>query len=772
MAQPTDSSYLHYQWKASWISVAGAAPTGYGVYLFRKVFDLNTDYKSLMVQISADNRYKLFVNEKLISMGPARGDLAHWNYQTINIAPYLKAGKNVMAALVWNEGAWRPEAQISWRTGFIVQGQNPLDSFVNSNTSWKCIRDSSFQPLGVKIRAFYVAGPGEYRNMSSSIKNWTTLNYTDSSWKNAEVIALGTPKNIMGPYGSLEGWMLIPSDLPERELKRERFLKVRSAEGVRVSSDFLEKKAPLTIPAQTRATILLDQTYLTNAYFTLIFSGGKNSTISLSYAEALFSKYPSKGNRNEIEGKVIMGRKDSILSDGGKTQIFTSLVFRTYRFVQIQIVTTQEPLVIEDVFGVFTGFPLQFNAKFSCNDPELNTMLEIGWRTARLCAFETYTDCPYYEQLQYIGDTRIQALVSLYNSGDDRLLKNALNQMDHSRQPEGITESRHPSFTPNYIPTFSLLYIGMLHDYFMYGADSVFFKDKLPGVRQVLNYFRGFQQGDGSLKNLPYWSFTDWVTSKEWKDGVAPIGRDGCSAVLDLQLLWAFQLAADMEVKLGLKENGALYNAFADQLKSAIHGKYWDGAKMLFADRAEKDLFSQHANALAILTGLVSGTQATTLASRILLDTSLAPASIYFKYYLHQALTKAGLGNNYLSWLDIWRQNMKMGLTTWAEISDIDNARSDCHAWGASPNIEFFRTILGIDSEGPWFQRVKIEPHLNQLKNISGSIPHPMGKLSVQYQFKKDKWMIDIYLPSQVTGSFIWSGKTYELHEGLNHFDM
>ena len=96
--------------------------------------------------------------------------------------------------------------------------------------------------------------------------------------------------------------------------------------------------------------------------------------------------------------------------------------------------------------------------------------------------------------------------------------------------------------------------------------------------------------------------------------------------------------------------------------------------KKLFADTDDKDVYSQHANALAILTNTVTGNDANALAKKILADASLAPASIYFKYYLHMACVKAGLGNDYLQWLDIWRE-YKMGMTTWAEISEISNAR-------------------------------------------------------------------------------------------------
>ncbi|MBC8109531.1 MAG: hypothetical protein H7Y04_00565 [Verrucomicrobia bacterium] len=101
------------------------------------------------------------------------------------------------------------------------------------------------------------------------------------------------------------------------------------------------------------------------------------------------------------------------------------------------------------------------------------------------------------------------------------------------------------------------------------------------------------------------------------------------------------------------------------------------------------------------------------------------------------------------------------------EISDHNKSRSDCHAWGSSPNIEFFRIVLGIDSESPGFQRIKIEPHLGNLKNVSGSIPHPKGEISVNIQTdKKGKQTAEIMIPAGTSGHFVWKGKNFELKNG------
>lgn len=772
-AQTISKDILTKRWAANWITAPGASPKDYGVYHFRKTFLLAGKADSFVIHVSADNRYKLYVNGEMVSLGPAGADVFHWSYETVDIAKYLRTGENVISAVVWNYGDYRPEYQISFRTGFILQGDNDEENVINTNTSWKCVVDSSYSPLQPDlIYTYYVAGPGEKIDYSRSVAGWQNIQYNDSGWAQAKQIVNGLPK---GVFQTDLSWMLLPRSIPQMELTPARLQKVRSAIGISLPAAFPSDATSFTVPANKSVTILLDNGVLTNAYSVLLFNQGKGAHITLGYAEALYinegdttdwKAQHSKGNRNEVEGKRFVGVKDELIADGNE-HTFTSLAWRTYRYMQVEIKTADEPLIVNDLYGIFTGYPFELKATFTADNDTLEKIFETGWRTARLDAAETYMDCPYYEQLQYVGDTRIQSMVSLYNTGDDRLMRNAITQIDYSRMAEGVTLSRYPTANAQEIPTFSLWWIGMLNDYYMYRNDPSFVRQFLPGERQVLQFFSKYQQQDGSLKNAPYWEFTDWAEGNGWQSGVPPVGADGSSAALDLQLVWAYQVAARLEDSLGLKVFANEYKKKAAALTETVKRKYWDNTKELFADTKEKNYFSQHTNTLAILTGIIAGEKARELAKKLITDTSLTQATIYFQYYLNQALRKTGFGDLYLDRLQIWKDNLAMGLTTWAEISDITNARSDCHAWGASPNIEFFRTVLGIDTDAPGFNKIKIEPNLGALTKVSGSMPHPKGEIKVSYNLNKQgKLTAAISIPKGTSGEFLWKGQRHALKEG------
>lgn len=772
VAQTVNPELLTKNWRAFWVYVPNTDPNDYGVYHFRKVLSLEAKPATYVVHVSADNRYKLFVNGQLVSLGPARGDLYHWHYETVDIAPYLQQGNNVVMATVWNDGKHKPLAQISSRTAFILQGDGKAESALNTNASWKCVHDTAYALVKPNAIGFFVAPYGEFIDMNKAVLNSESPEYNDSHWEKAATIGAGLPKgvNTMGA----NDWMLVPSAIPQMERTPQYGLKVRKTEGITLPKKMPVGKLNFTVPANTKATILLDQTFNTNAYPVLQYSGGKNATIALKYAEALYDNNYDKGNRDEIEGKKLHGVTDSLIANGKKQQTFTPLYWKTFRYLQLSVQTGSEPITIEQLYSLATGYPFQRATTFSSDDPQLTQILNIGWRTARMCAMETYMDCPYYEQLQYIGDTRIQAMITYYNTTDDRLARQAINAISDSRLAEGVTQGRYPALGDNIISTFSLMWIGMLHDYYLYRPDSSFVKQHLPAMRQILSFYESYTQPDGTLKNAPYWKFVDWPeNAKGWKMGEPPLNPDGGSAVLDLQLLWAYQWANELEMVLGNRGLQQMYQQKAAQLVQSIRNKYWDNTQQLFADTPAKKNYSQHANTLAILTGIVEGQAAQDLFKRMMSFPNITRASIYFRYYVNQALAKVGLADEYLQQLDVWRDYLKLGMTTWGEDSNIKATRSDCHAWGASPNIEFYRMLLGIDTAAKGFAEVKIAPHLGTLKEVSGSIPHPYGTIKVSYKLdKKGRLNANITLPENLKGTFVWKNTTKELKAGNNTFIM
>lgn len=759
------------QWKAYWISMPGEADNIYGVYHMRKTFELDEVPSRFIVHVTADNRYKLYLNGRFVSLGPARGDIYNWNFETVDLAPFLKRGKNVLAAVVWNYAEQKPVAQISFnQTGFLLQGNTDIEAIVNTDTSWLCMKNEAYAPWCKSVLGYYAAGPGELLSASKYPWGWEQPTYDDSEWLPAHAGIEGAVKGVRNYPGRL----LVPCPIPPMDLQLERFEAVRIVEGVKTPTEFLKTKTSLTVPANSKVRLLLDHGKLTTGYLSLLFSRGKDAKITIAYAEALYEKekqgasmsypFPVKGNRNEVKGKRFIGYEDKVIADGGEGRNFTTLWWRTWRYVNLTISTTDEPLVLEDVYSTFSAYPFQSEIAFSApGHDELNKMLEIGWRTARLCANETYMDCPYYEQLQYFGDTRIQVMISLYNTHDAYMVKNAIEQGRQSIVADGITMSRYPSNLHQFISSFSLWWICTGHDYWMYRGDEDYMKTLLPAYRGVLSWYEQWLKPDHSLGYVPHWFFADWAAGFEAGEPVRE--REGNSAFQDLMYLLTLESAARMEQAFGILSMAEHYRQVASAIRETIQKKYWNATRGLFADTYDHRSFSQHVNSLAILAGIVTGEEAVGVMERTLNDSSLIQATIYFRYYVHQALKIAGMGDRLLDNLQIWRDQMRLGLTTWAEMPE--PTRSDCHAWGASPNIELFRILLGIDSNAPGFKSVRIAPSLGNLKEVSGTMPHPAGSITVSYKLnRKGKLTARLVLPENTNGVFVWKGKNYQLKSG------
>ncbi|MGC2400114.1 MAG: alpha-L-rhamnosidase C-terminal domain-containing protein [Acidobacteriaceae bacterium] len=751
----------HEHWTAEWISHPTAPLREPGVFHFRKILHLEAAPAHFLVEVSADNHFLLYVNGRRIGEGPAKGDLQHWRYETFDLAPALHAGDNVIGATVFNFGIYAPLAVISERTAFLMQGDSDAESAADTNTSWQVEPEAgqTFIPRMANGFMFYwAADPGE--RLDAQLYDWDWQE-PKPSLASHWVTAAGAMRETIYPkdstavapgHDSHNRWDLVPDTLPAMEFAPAIVGKVVRT-NLPAGKDFPGKA--VAVPAQSEVEILLDRGTMVTGFPELTVSEGAGSQIDIGYTEALYDAHHHRGNRNEVGDRIVLGQFDKFVADGGSRRTFTPLWFRTWRFLELHIKTGNQPLRLESLNANFTAFPFVQRASFQSSDPLLARVWEICWRTARLGAHDTYMDTPFWEQLQYIDDTRVQSLISYTVPGDDRLALQALHAFDESRVPEGITQSRYPASLQQFIPNFSLSYVDMLHDYWMYRPDSAIVKQLLRGTRPILEWFLEKQYADGFLEPLPY--------DAEWHK------HEAKSALLTLTLVDTLHQAAEMEDAFGEKYFADKYRSAANQASAAVYRQCWNARLGLLADSPDQKTYGQYTNIYGVLADAIPQADQAQVMRKVTAPNRGQHAAVemelvdyHAQFYLSRALDKAGLGDLYLDTLGPWREMLAMGLTTTPEKDE--PTRSDTHAWSAHPIYDLLTIVAGIHPGSPGFRSVRITPKPGALTSFEAAMPHEGGEISVQYSKGEKQSSFRITLPQGLEGILQWNGREYRLH--------
>jgi len=747
------------EWKAQWISPPETNLTDYGVYLFRNSFKLSEVPSDFIIHISADSRYRLFINGNAVCFGPARGDLNHWNFETINISKFLSRGENVISAQVFNWGKEKPVAQVTSRTAFIFQAAEKFQHLLNTGMApWKVSCDSAFSQIKLEwwkwAHGWYAVGGSDNFACSKHPWGWELPGFDDSRWPLARILSISDGI----------AWKLNPRNIPMLEESIQRIPAICQSEGIDPNPSFLAGKGSITIPSHKTVSLILDNQQLTIGFPELNVSKGNKSTIKITYAESPFTPKNVKPNRNEIHGNQILGCYDIVQPDGGINRFYRPLWFRAFRYIKMEIETADEPLVINDYYNKFTAYPFERKASFNSNDSSLKKIWNVSWRTARCDAFETYMDCPYYEQLNYEGDSRIQSLISLYLTGDDRLMRNSILHFSHSMLPSGILQAAFPFMNkePIIIPTYSLHFINMLHDYYMYRPDTAFLRQFLPDVESILNWYDKKTDASGLLGALPYWNYVDWGYN-----GIDDkIGKKGQSGIISLICAGAMDEASEIYSGLGETRKSADWKQKSEKLKLAVNTLCFDSTRNMYSDVPDKNIFSEQMNCMAIITNAMQANKQKALMERIAADTSLIKCSAYFKFYYFLALKKAGLGDQFVADLSLWKKMLDAGLTTFSETGNTSSDRSDCHAWSAHPAMEMLSIIAGITPSSPGFLKLRIQPSPNNLSWFKATMPHPKGIIAVEMRKEGNGYRCTITIPDKLVGDLVWKNKTIELKQG------
>ena len=802
--------------RASWIWSAegthavpapgAGSPSHYQVRRFRRTFELADPASSrLVVHVSADSRYLFFCNGKLIGRGPAKGDINHHFYETYDLTPELRAGRNVLAALVLDMShvAHRPTelgapcSVMTYAGGFVLDGivqevgrvsdppSNTQDTKgrvtdpsyqeggasedLSTDTRWKVAVDTGFRFQNENTTFEGYHGYFEHRVSSLIPENWEGPDFDDRDWLSARVLyraeRLENRRDPTSPYGLLE--RMVPA-LTEGE--SEPFADVFFPGGAEAGDDWralLKSRVPLKIPAGKSVRVVLDVGRMTTAYPRIETRGGAGAQVRLTYAEALRLPWTTPGAK-------MLGRPQSLanlashFADESKGwtfdhrgeitgwcdrwepagraggEVFEPWHWRAFRYVALEITTAGVPLEVRGVGHRFTIYPYRVDGEFACSDERLNRIWQAGVHTMRLCSHETFDDCPHYEQMQYAGDTMITSRIGMLVSGDYRLSRQALYHFDWSRVPDGLTQSRYPSRLVQVIPSWSLHWITNTRDYTYCSGDLATALELLPGLRAVLDWFRRHGDADGLPAKLPYWNITDWCPW--WPRGVVPGADAGPTCIIAAQYILALDEVADLCRLLERTREADELAAEAAALRPKLHARFWSETEGLYFDRPGGPELSQYGNAWAVVCGAAGERERARVMQRFPADPKLAPGSFFWWHAGFRALDLCGAYDRMPEFLGPWREMVDNGLSTFVE----ENSywRSLCHAWSAHPVIEFHTRVLGVTPRLPGFAEIEIAPHRCGLAHAAGSVCTPRGLIEVAWRVAEGKFHLAVTAPA------------------------
>lgn len=728
----------------------------------------------LRIHVSADQRFELLLDGVRIGRGPDACDARHWAFHVYEISAF--AGAHTFEAVVWWAGDQAPSARTTVAPGFILRAEGDLhDTVSTGHGPWtiKRLRGVTWMP-----EKYFLVGSG----IAFDVRT-----FFDSTEAPVPAVVSERP-NRPSKWGTLSNRRrFFPSNLPE-QLSRVSFpggvravIHGKRDPDAPIPEDTTTQTAtepfarfgsePLAIPAGSETTLLWDLGDYYCAYPQMTFKGA-GGTVRVSWAESLYSADTGVGkngrahlkrDRGALIGKTWRGLYDTFTA-AAQSRTCTGLWWRSGRYLLITLTAADDKPLTVDRFAIEeTGMPLESRAAFAADIPELDGILDLCWRGIRMCAHETYMDCPYYEQLMYLGDTRLQVLTTFAVSGESALARRVIDIGDWSRRVFGLTTSCYPSRGEQMIPAFSLFWCLMVRDYLYWIGDPAYVRTKLKGVRAILDEFDSYVSSSGFLSNLPGWVWMDWVP--EWPVGVPPGGNGGTSALYNLLFLLTLQRCADLETELGNPQRGEEYRRRAQQLGGLIHERFWNERKKLYQDD-DTPTFSQHAQALAILSGLSSGSDANDLIHRTMRSKRLVECSVYFKVYLHSAMSFANATELLVDDLDFWADMVRNGMKT--PIEAPEPSRSDCHAWGSHPWFHLLATVAGIRPAVPGFERVSIKPKPGDLKELSGKMPHPVGDIHFAMRFSGKQATGSVTLPEGIHGAFEYENQKLELTPGNN----
>ncbi len=681
-------------WKAKWIWDKENLTEKNVWMCFNKKVTLDKIPEELIADISADSKYWLYINgetvvfEGSVKRGP---DKNSGYYDSIDIAPYLKAGENSICALVW---FWDNETSYSYSSsgqgGFIFEaiGENIT---IISDKSWKVKRNSAYIDSALYPPNYRLPEYSIYFDARKDMADWLNEDYDVTSWENATEYAVGGE----GAYGKL-----YPRGIP--------FLKNYGLKDYENSKDY--------------------ENYTVNKLF------GEKITVDIPY-NAQLTPYlkiiapAGKKIRITTENTLIGAVSTTYITKDGE-QEFESLGWFNGEHITYKI---PKGVTVVSLRYRETGYDSSFSGDFRCGDEFLNSLWQKSLRTLYVTMRDSFMDCPDRERAQWWGDVTSEMIMTMYSMDSNSYLlyqkgvEAMLSHADDTKVLQTVVPINGEYFE---LPVQQLAGIVGFLTYYEYTGDKAFIEKVYDAS---LDYLKLWEIGENNLvqHRSGSWDWPDWGKKADM------------TAIENAWVYYALSATEKMAELLGKNED----IPFIAERKETISKGYktlWTEEGFRSEDAKEPD---DRANALAVLSGLAEKEKYDTVTNVLLTTKNSSP---YMEYYVLEALCKMGeyeaardrIKDRYEGMVNEHYSTLWEFWNSWQGTMN--------HAWSGGPLVIMSKHFAGITPLEPGYKKVKIEPQYTLSDSINCTVPSVKGLITLNYEKADRNYIIDLTLPQGV----------------------
>jgi alpha-L-rhamnosidase len=764
-------------------------------FLFRRTLELTGGFDRSDLSITVDGRYVLYMNGTEIGRGPVRCSPLFQRFDTYDIGPHLVAGTNVIAVLVHTygvdtafyegtKGLWRP---VFGEGGLWVDGHVETQTGtqrIESDTHWRCIQTHAWQQDVPRIN--HGLGFIEVLDANALPANWTSADFDDADWDQAQELVAGGggPEAFFGGLTVRPFPTLLPRGIPFPETRlvgAQRIVWTKGQESqpnlplhkrlyeeklIGLPQGGISDKAGLLLATDsdvrvatsgtTHTAILLDFGKIITGRPRIAFTAKGGEMIEIACSEYLPGEWEEAWSAEDarITRRPVLGLDAHIcryIARAGE-QVFERFEWCAIRWMQVTVRNADAGITITGLGAITENYPVEARGSFTCSDPFLNQLWQVGAYTLRQCMHDAWIDCPSREQRQWLGDATVESLVGWAAFGPCITPLNAkfLIQAAESQRPDGLTQMYAPGDHHTdglLIPDWTLQWILNAVEHYRHTGDHGTIEQIMPAIQKALAWFERLTDATGLLPDMPYWHFMDW----------AGVGRQGYAATLNAQLAGTYASAAFLCEALGMARAAETYRAAARKIADALHESHWDARRGAYVDcvdpesGAQDPRVSQHGNAAIALWADMADDRAKAALDRITDDARLtftaappiAPggetldpeegvvlANTFYSHFVYEALAKHGRLEAAIALMRArFGPMLARGATTLWE--SFEPTASLCHAFSASPTWQLSRHILGVYPVEPGYKVIGICPDLAGLDQAQGVFPTPLGDVHV-----------------------------------------